>query len=267
MNIKSLGFKTDLIFNRHDGLIIDRGDYIVIKTLKNLHYFWGNYIIFPEPPTEDDYEIWTSIYKKEFSSVREINFIALAWDNPKGEQGDIDKFLEAGFSLNSSKVLTAETVNMPPKFNKDIIVRPIETDEEWNAVIDVQMTDDWYLEADSQRPFLTKQTKTLRDMVNAGFGKRFGAFLENTLVGELGIYFDKDIARFNNVATHRDFRRKGVCGTLVYLASKVAFKEMGAKTLVMVADEDYHAAGIYESVGFKPTEKQLSLEWYNDKIY
>lgn len=29
----------------------------------------------------------------------------------------------------------------------------------------------------------------------------------------------------------------------------------------MEADEDYHAAEIYESVGFTPSEKLVKLEW------
>ena len=32
-------------------------------------------------------------------------------------------------------------------------------------------------------------------------------------------------------------------------------------TLVMEADEDYHAARIYEEVGFEPTQRLISLEW------
>jgi hypothetical protein len=31
----------------------------------------------------------------------------------------------------------------------------------------------------------------------------------------------------------------------------------------MVADEDYHAAKIYETVGFRPTERQVSLDWWD----
>jgi hypothetical protein len=34
---------------------------------------------------------------------------------------------------------------------------------------------------------------------------------------------------------------------------------MGVETLVMVADESYHAAKIYESVGFAPQEKMYGL--------
>lgn len=38
---------------------------------------------------------------------------------------------------------------------------------------------------------------------------------------------------------------------------------MGVDTLVMIADEHYHAARIYESVGFKPVEKIRGLTWWD----
>jgi hypothetical protein len=42
---------------------------------------------------------------------------------------------------------------------------------------------------------------------------------------------------------------------------------MGAKTLVMVADENYHAAKIYESVGFRSTERQIGIDlWKRDTV-
>jgi hypothetical protein len=38
---------------------------------------------------------------------------------------------------------------------------------------------------------------------------------------------------------------------------------MGVETLVMAADENYYAARIYEKVGFKPTERQAGLHWWD----
>jgi len=35
MHLHSLGYQTDLIFPRFDGIILDRGDYLVIQTPTN----------------------------------------------------------------------------------------------------------------------------------------------------------------------------------------------------------------------------------------
>jgi len=91
----------------------------------------------------------------------------------------------------------------------------------------------------------------------------FGAELRGELVGDAGIYWERQVGQFDNVGTHRDYRRQGVCSTLIYLASKFAFETRGIETLVIEADEDHHAARIYESVGFVPTEKLIRLEWYD----
>jgi len=44
----------------------------------------------------------------------------------------------------------------------------------------------------------------------------------------------------------------------VHHASRFGFDELGAETLVMVADPDYLAIRIYRSVGFEDTETQLA---------
>jgi predicted GNAT family acetyltransferase len=61
------------------------------------------------------------------------------------------------------------------------------------------------------------------------------------------------------VQTHPDARGKGLASTLVYRASTYGLGELGAKTLVMVADPDYLAIRIYRAVGFTDTETQVQL--------
>jgi hypothetical protein len=60
MEVKSLGYRTDLTFPKFDGQIIDRGDYLVILTPSNLTYYWGNFLLFPKTPGRDDLNNWKS---------------------------------------------------------------------------------------------------------------------------------------------------------------------------------------------------------------
>jgi hypothetical protein len=46
----------------------------------------------------------------------------------------------------------------------------------------------------------------------------------------------------------------------VHRVSRYGFEELGAQTLVMVADPAYPAIRIYRSVGFTDTERQLQAE-------
>lgn len=61
--------------------------------------------------------------------------------------------------------------------------------------------------------------------------------------------------------THPDARGRGLAGTLVHAVSRYGFEELGAATLVMVADPEYLAIRVYRSVGFTDTETQLQAEW------
>lgn len=57
------------------------------------------------------------------------------------------------------------------------------------------------------------------------------------------------------VGTDPKARRQGLCGRLVYEVSMQALAAGRAERLVMVADPEYFAARIYESVGFQPAER------------
>jgi predicted GNAT family acetyltransferase len=66
-------------------------------------------------------------------------------------------------------------------------------------------------------------------------------------------------ARFQSVQTHPDARGQGLASTLVHRASTYGLNELGAGTLVMVADPEYLAIRIYRALGFTDTETQIQL--------
>jgi ribosomal protein S18 acetylase RimI-like enzyme len=114
-------------------------------------------------------------------------------------------------------------------------------------------------------PFKKKWLDVRRRLADQGLGNWYGAYIDDILVGDLGLFRDGTIARFQDVGTEVEFRRRGICGTLVYEVSKRALESDDIETLVMVADENYHAARIYESVGFVPTERHASACRYPSK--
>jgi ribosomal protein S18 acetylase RimI-like enzyme len=263
MEVQSLGYRTDLIFPKFDGQILDRGNYLVIMTPTNPTYYWGNFLLFPNPPNMGDLENWKAVFFKEIGSQLTVEHFAFGWDTVKGELGEIKPFLEVGFNLSQSVVLSTRKVTMPPKCNQEVVIRPLTEDWEWEQATQNQIAcrqpghslDDFQI-------FKRDQMLRYRQMTGAGLGLWFGAFLEKQLVADLGIFADGSIGRFQQVGTHPDYRRRGICGALVYQASRCAFEHLKIETLVMVADENYHAAKIYESVGFQPKEHQVGLDWW-----
>ncbi len=99
-------------------------------------------------------------------------------------------------------------------------------------------------ERETYAKFMAKRFETNRRMAQLGIGAWYGAFLEGQLVGDLGLFIENGIGRFQGVETHPEHRRRGICGTLVHHVATRAFSKLSAKTLVMLADEEYHAAKI-----------------------
>jgi hypothetical protein len=99
--------------------------------------------------------------------------MAFAVDAPDGHIEVTKEFVDQGFRFNTNKVLTAKHVNPPPKLNLNAIVREIESDDEWAQLLDVHYSDSWYLNPETQIPFLLGKFKDLRKMSDAKIGKRF----------------------------------------------------------------------------------------------
>ncbi|MGE0527479.1 MAG: GNAT family N-acetyltransferase [Bdellovibrionales bacterium] len=260
MNLQSLGYRTDLMIHEFENRVEDKSHYIVVETPSNPHFFWGNFLIFKEPPRAHDLVDWPKLFSREFAHQPLIKHCTLAWDSVTAEKGCAQAFVEAGFSLEEAVVLTVQTVCPPPKINRALEIRPLSTDADWKAAITNQVKCcPQSFKAELYEPFKRKQMVRYRRMCEASLGYWYGAFLDGRLVGDLGIFVRDGIARYQSVGTHPDFRRQGVCGTLVWKSALHVQENKYVQTLVMVADEKYHAARIYESVGFRPTERQIGV--------
>jgi ribosomal protein S18 acetylase RimI-like enzyme len=266
MQIHSLGRRTDLIFARFSGSVSNKDSYTLIQTPSNPGYHWGNFIIFDHAPGVGSLKNWTEIFDREFSYYSEPHHYVFTWDTGHTEPGEIQEFLDAGFEFDSATVLATSELSHPPHFNQKIEIRKIIADHDWAEVVKLQTlcADPKYLNS-YYETFKKTQMDSYRKMSTSGLGHWYGAFLENNLVGNLGIFHDGKIARYQSVGTHPDFRGQGICGTLVHAAGMIAMNEYDVRQLVMEADVNYHAARIYESVGFKRCEVNHALSWWNRK--
>ena len=263
--IKSLGYRTDMIFRRFDAEIIERDDYTVVLTPSNPGFFWGNFLLFKEPPSNGSLAEWNEIFESEVASKLDVHHRAFGWDCTENVLGEHQVFLDAGYTLDQCVVQTAQSVHEPPKLNSDVEIRPLRGSE-WDDVIEIQVA----CTPERFQPHLYRQYRQermirYREMNKVGLGTWFGAFLDGQIVADLGIFSDDEIGRFQHVETHPDFRRRAICSTMIYESSRYAFEQMGVETLVIAADVNYHAKEIYESVGFKPTEHQAGLQWFDPK--
>lgn len=261
MQPTSLGYRTDLIFHRFEGEVIDGDRYLVIRTPSNPDYRWGNFLIFDAPPQPGDLGRWDALFEREVGVPTRIRHKLFAWDTADGDNGVVDDFLEAGFELGGEVVMATDTLSPPQRYNHEVEVRALQTDADFAEHIDLHVLC-WEGRDDGAgyRAFYEARTDSYRRMIAAGLGSWFGAFLDGRLVADMGIFVEADLARYQSVVTHPDFRRRGICGTLLFEVGRFALETLEAKTLVIVADERGFAKNIYAAAGFRVRERQGSLE-------
>lgn len=260
MHIDSIALQTDIFFWRATGTVTDRGEYLVVSTPASPGWYWGNLLIFDRPPGPGDFERWNDLFRHEFGDNPKIEHVLFSWPVRPGDEPAVEPFLDAAFELEPEVALTTDMVVPPPHMDPDVEVRVIEREEEWEALLEMQLRSrKERFERESFARFLRMRQAHYRGLIDAGHGHWYGAFLGDRLVGGLGLFRTNDIGRFQEVATDPDYRRRGVCGRLVHEVSRRALDEGYVRSLVMVADENYHAARIYERLGFRPNERAAAL--------
>lgn len=263
MDIRSLGYRTDLIFPAFDGEIVDRGDYLVVRSPANPMFYWGNFLLFSQPPERDDYQRWRDLFAKEIGSLPEIEHQTFGWDSPEGDEGDTRQFLESGFRLSRGVVMLATELQKPPAPSALLEIRALKSDSEWEQALanQVECREKEFGETE-YRAFRLREMDRYSAMVNAGLGDWFGAFVAGQLVADLGLFHHQGVGRFQSVQTHPEFRRQGIAGALILAAGRKASAEYDLHTLVIVAEPHSSPARLYRSLGFQPREKQVGLEWW-----
>ena len=132
MNLKSLGYQMDLAYPDVYGDVIDRGDYIVVRSPHLPGYYWGNFLLFDHPPQVDDVERWRDLFQKEVATEG-VEHEAFGWDSPTGEWGDIAPFETVGFRRCETVVMRTREIIEPPHLNPTVAVNPATSDEDWEA--------------------------------------------------------------------------------------------------------------------------------------
>ena len=159
--------------------------------------------------------------------------------------------------------MSASVVHEPPRPNHQATYRQLTSDDDWaqSIALRVACNDDEENDDPGHLEFTTLRAATNRALTLAGHGAWFGAFVDGRLLSQMGLVAaSPGLARFQSVETHPDARGQGLAGTLVEQVSRYGFGELGASTLVMVADPDYSAIRLYRSVGFVNGESQLQAE-------
>lgn len=257
MEVLSRGWRTDLALLALSGSEIEQHPtYVVVRTPDNPTFRWGNFLLLRRTPLARDLSQVEELFTRELPG---ITHRAFGVDDPDGSLADLKPFAEAGYDTDASTVMTARSVRPPPRPNTSVEVRRLVDEQDWTQRFDLDLACNGG--ASGFEEFARRKTAAEREVTEVGHGAWFGAFDAGRLVATLGIIrAGEGLARYQDVQTHPETRGRGLAGTLVHAAGAYAIERLGARTLVIVADPDYHAIRIYRSVGFDGTETQLQAE-------
>lgn len=263
----SLGWRTDLIFARFDGQVDDHGNHLCVRTPANPTFWWGNFLLFQHAPGPGDLDRWMALFDEEIASRQPASRHRAFGVDVRERLALRPEFAAAGFTLSEATVLTltrgqlrAPARPLPP----GLAFRVLDLARDGDAIVDKQVAvDSDRFEPGGYREFAQRQAGRYAAMQAAGLGHWFGLVAQvdgrAVLVASCGLFRASTragdpgsrLGRFQYVSTHPAWRRRGLCTALVHAACRHGFEAMDLDTLVMVADPDDVAIGVYESLGYR----------------
>jgi len=265
---RSLVWATSIDVMSRQHTVHRRDGYLAVRSPTNPTFWWGNLLIFDQPPAEGDGERWEALFQAEFADEPRVTHRTFAWDRTDDERGAAEsEFLTRAYDLELSvgMIAAAQEIQPHPRANAEVHVRPLDPREDgpdkdrWEQVVELQVAardTERLPDEEGHRVFSRARQAELRELFRAGLGSWYVAIDDNDVVaGSMGIVVTGGPARYQAVDTAITHRRRGICTRLLVDAARHAVATYGATHLVIVADPDYHAAGIYESVGFRPVER------------
>ncbi|OHD18787.1 MAG: hypothetical protein A2087_03765 [Spirochaetes bacterium GWD1_61_31] len=254
MIICSIALKTSLMIQRLDGVVDDKGDYAVLRTPTVPDFWYGNCLVLPRPPAAGDYERWMALFAAELPGPTHRVFLV---DAPDGDCGQAADFLANGFEINRYDVLATDTLVRPERLNGGFVYRPLSGDRDWQAVLAASQSVNAGLPGYANG-FLERRFASIRRSVEAGRGAWWAAIAGDLVVAHMGLFWEAGLVRFQDVETLPDYRRQGICRSLLYAACAATNQRLGAVRYVIVPADDT-VRRIYESVGFSLAEQTVDF--------
>jgi ribosomal protein S18 acetylase RimI-like enzyme len=263
---KSLVWATTVDVLPLDHVVERRSGFLLVRSPSNPGHYWGNLLIFDDAPVPGDAPRWEALFDEAFADEPRVRHRTFAWDRTDGVTGAAhEEFGGRGYRMEASVGLVAEADQLPPhpRENQDVVVRALDPaigadDALWDAVMELQLANssqDGHEEV-AHRAYTRARIDDQRALFRAGGGAWYVAIdpASGDVAGSCGVVVTGGRGRFQAVDTALAYRRRGVSSRLVVEAARRASEDYGAERFVIVADPDYHALGLYESLGFTRAE-------------
>ncbi|MGO4596705.1 GNAT family N-acetyltransferase [Terrabacter sp. 2RAF25] len=248
------GLRTDLdLLELQGSTVIDRGDHLVVHTEANPTFWWGNFVLVAGPPRAARLDHWVAAFEREHPDATHC---AIAFTEAGG---DTRAWVDRGWDVETDVDLATTTLPSGGDAPDGIRLRELVSDGDWEQSAEVGGSGTPADRRDERLTFERRRAAAQRGLVESGRARWFGAFDGDRLVSNLGIVRLGDLARYQDVVTLESHRRRGIAGALVCAAGEWAFEDPSVTRLVIVADLDGPARGLYERAGFAEVARHTAV--------
>lgn len=257
------GWRTDFILHRAGAVVTEHDDCISVVTPANPSYYWGNCLLLAQDPRDEDLGHWLQRFAQWVADGRpQVQHLAFGVNTPFAGQ-QLPGWQAAGLQRYVNAVMR-RTPDMPAPQPRpprgDVVVRPIDWATEVEAIVELECADVHGFEPQGYRRYRRRQFDLMQPLHDAGQLQWFGLWCDGVLAADCGLMRTQAApgatARFQRVATHPQWRRRGLSTALVDAVARYGFDQWQAAEEVMVADPEDVAIGIYRSLGFAEFERE-----------
>ncbi len=261
------GWRTDFILHREGALVTERDDCIVVRTPANPDFYWGNCLLLPQAPRNDELLHWVRRFDEEIGQLQPASQHIAIGINARPQDEGLPAWTAAGFEALETAVLelTPAALRRPARPAQGVVeVRAFDLRVELDAVVAQQCADIDGFEPLGYERYRRAQMQRYAAMAGRGLALWFGAWCDGELAADCGLMREHAgpgaTGRFQHVSTHPAWRRRGLCRALIHAVSDFGFRQWQLARAVMCADPDDVAIGIYESLGYRRIDREWALQ-------
>lgn len=255
--IRSDGIASDLLVDEGTQIVTHFPDCSVVRTPDQPDYWYGNCLIERTVPASA-----ADVIAKFHEYVSGAEHICIQWDIENFDLGKMrDEFEALGIEVDQTEFLALRGDIARRERPSEFEFRPFGPDD-WEKCIDLQVAVDVKM-ADrdpvKHRPYLEHRALARQAQIAKGRGQWFGAFDGDVLVGDLGIFCDDRVARYQSVQTRETHRKRGICSALMVMAHDWAKAQSPDARVLIAADADDTPRFLYRQLGFQPFETTTAV--------